>query len=499
MKFLKVGELMKAINIGKRTEPFWDTYLIDTEKTTAKPCVNHPEFCDTLFEFDKNFDKTGGELFTISYPILVNAENCYRLYYHPQRPRDGWKLRGGDFAQTLLCVLESKDGIHWNRPSLTNFKDRYKKPNNIVFDETNDGIFVFYDKNPACPEEEKFKALGCRVKRDENGKLIRRWLHCYTSPDGYTFNEGYPIHEGDPNKEFPEYDSLNIALWNNEKYVLYYRFNEKAEGKPLRTVRYAYSDDFHNWEEAGSLTYNDNKSYQMYTNQVMQYERAPHIFVALPTRYVERCAWTPNMENMASYQLKKAASDFDLPYSAREGLAVTDCLFMCSRDGENWNRYCEAFMTPGIETDSNWVYGDCYPCYGLLDIGDENYYFYTIDNHMNYNEKKLLNRWKIRKDGFAYYCADYNGGILVTKPIIYSGAKLHLNFETSAFGSIYVDILDSDGNEIDRKTSFEIFGNSLDRPVFFADGSDFSEYEGKIVRLRFRMQDAKLYSMYFGE
>ena len=489
---------MKAINIGKRREPFWDDYLIDTQRSTAKATVNHPAFCDTLFCFDENFDETGGELFTISYPILVNAEDVYRLYYHPQRTKEGWKSRGGDFAQTLLCVLESRDGIHWTRPALSNFEDRYKKTNNIVFDEINDGIFVFYDKNPACPPTEKFKALGCRVKRDESGKLVRRWLHCYTSPDGYTFNEGYPIHEGDPNKEYPEYDSLNIPIWDDGKYILYYRFNERCNGKPHRTVRYAYSEDFHIWKEAGTLTYEDNKVYQMYTNQVMQYERAPHIFIALPTRYVERSTWTPNMENMAAYPVKKAASDLDPPYSLREGLAVTDCLFMCSRDGENWKRYLEAFMTPGIETSDNWVYGDCYPGYGFLDIGDENYYFYTIDRHMNYGEGKSLNRWKIRKDGFAYYYADDNGAVLVTKPVIFNGSKLHLNFETSAAGNIYIDLLDCDGNEIEGKTSFEVFGNSLDRPVFFEDGSDFSEYEGKAVRLRFRMHDAKLYSMYFG-
>ena len=118
---------------------------------------------------------------------------------------------------------------------------------------------------------------------------------------------------------------------------------------------------------------------------------------------------------------------------------------------------------------------------------------------MNYGEEKHLNRWKIRKDGFAYYTADDNGAVLVTKPIIFNGSKLHLNFETSAAGNIYIDLLDADGNELEGKTSFEMFGNSLDRPVFFEDGSDFSEYEGKPVRLRFRMKDAKLYSMYFGE
>ena len=331
---------MKVIDIGTRREPFWDMFLMDTEKTTARLRVNHPTFCDTLSELGEEFDKTSSERFYISYPILVKGADGYRLYYHPCRTEDGWKSRGGDFAQVQLCALESRDGISWKRPALDNYKARYGKPTNIVFDELNDGIFIFYDENPACPLEEKYKGLVCRVERKEDGKLIKRWLHCYTSEDGLTFSEGYPIHYGYPVNDNAEYDSLNIPLWLGNRYILYYRYYDDSTGKRIRTVRYAYSEDFHTWHEGGTISFNDKKIYQLYTNQVMRYERAPHIFMGLPTRYVERTAYTPNMENMAAYPIKKAASDLHPPTTTREGLAVTDCLFMSSRDGEHWNRFC---------------------------------------------------------------------------------------------------------------------------------------------------------------
>ncbi|MBE6929947.1 MAG: hypothetical protein E7463_06680 [Ruminococcaceae bacterium] len=482
---------MNTINISRRLEPLWDSFLPDSALTTAKLRVNHPTFCDTPLWLDKIFDENSNELFGISYPILVRAGDIWRLYYHPCRSEKEWKARGGDYAQAMLCVLESRDGVNWERPALTNFPDADGNPTNIVFSELNDGVFVFCDENPACPAEEKFKALVCRVIRDDAGKLLRRWLHCYTSSDGYTFDEGYPIHEG------AEYDSINLALWRDGQYTLYYRKYDYSSGEGRRTIRCARSHDFRNWDELGELRYNDNKTYQLYTNQIMPYPRASHLFIGFPTRYVERKAWTPNMESMPAYPIKKAASDENPPVTTREGLAVTDCLFMVSRDGENWHRFCEAFMTPGPETSYNWVYGNCYPSYQLLDNGDEYYYLYTIDNHLSYNCAKPLNRWKIRKDGFAFYEADDNGAVIVTKPVVFDGAKLHLNFETSAAGSIYVDLLDADGNPIEGKTSFELFGNAVDRTVFFADGSDFAAYAGKPVRLRFRMQDAKLYSLYF--
>ncbi len=75
--------------------------------------------------------------------------------------------------------------------------------------------------------------------------------------------------------------------------------------------------------------------------------------------------------------------------------------------------------------------------------------------------------------------------------------ELHPNFETSAYGYVIVDILDEDGNKLSDGQSFEVFGNNIDRCVMFEDGSGFETYSGKPVRLRFRMRDAKLYSMKF--
>ena len=86
--------------------------------------------------------------------------------------------------------------------------------------------------------------------------------------------------------------------------------------------------------------------------------------------------------------------------------------------------------------------------------------------------------------------------VLVTKPLTFTGSKLHLNFASSAFGYLYVEVLDEDGKPISER-SFEIFGDTIDREIFFPDGSDFAAFAGKPVRLRFTMRDAKLYSMQF--
>jgi hypothetical protein len=213
----------------------------------------------------------------------------------------------------------------------------------------------------------------------------------------------------------------------------------------------------------------------------------------MPTRYCERPGWSPNFDQLPGVQMRKDRMAAATP---RAGLAITDCIFMWSRDGLLWDRSMEAFMTPGYEEEYNWVYGDCYPSFGMVDNGDENLYFYGIEYHHAYNRPKPLNQYKIRKDGFGCYMAGGEEKVLVTKPLVFEGSTLHLNFATSAFGHIYVDVLDEAGNPISDK-SFEIFGDNIDRAVVFEDGSDFSSFAGKPVRLRFQMLDAKIFSMKF--
>ena len=44
----------------------------------------------------------------------------------------------------------------------------------------------------------------------------------------------------------------------------------------------------------------------------------------------------------------------------RYGTAVTEALFMASRDGLKFKRWNEAFLPPGIEREGTWNYGQQY-------------------------------------------------------------------------------------------------------------------------------------------
>ena len=122
--------------------------------------------------------------------------------------------------------------------------------------------------------------------------------------------------------------------------------------------------------------------------------------------------------------------------------------------------------------------------------------FYVPEGSFSPNPHKLY-RHSIRLDGFASYHADYEVKQVTTKSILFTGSELHLNFSTSALGWIYVDVLDANNKPLEGWHSCELFGNTTDRTVYFGDSKDVSSLQGKVIRLRFTMRQADIYSYQF--
>ena len=116
----------------------------------------------------------------------------------------------------------------------------------------------------------------------------------------------------------------------------------------------------------------------------------------------------------------------------------------------------------------------------------------------------------LRTDGFSSLSAPWKGGTALTKPFIFEGNTLDVNYRTSAAGSLFVEITDEDGNTIpgfDRAACFPIVGDEISREVRWSAGIDpetpvparysLSRLAGRPIRLRFIMKDADLFSFRF--
>jgi hypothetical protein len=111
-----------------------------------------------------------------------------------------------------------------------------------------------------------------------------------------------------------------------------------------------------------------------------------------------------------------------------------------------------------------------------------------------------MRRHTVRLDGFVSVHADAKGGEMVTKPLIFSGRELVINYSTSAAGSVKVEILDEQGKPIpgfSLEDATEIYGDDVEFVVPWKAGASLESLAGRPVRLRFVMKDADLYSVRF--
>jgi len=115
-------------------------------------------------------------------------------------------------------------------------------------------------------------------------------------------------------------------------------------------------------------------------------------------------------------------------------------------------------------------------------------------------ESALIITGTVRADGFVSVNAPYAGGELVTKPLVFEGARLLLNCSTSAAGGIRGEMQDAAGRPLPGlglADCPEVFGDELEVEVPWPRWSGLSGWAGLPVRLRFVMRDADLYSLRF--
>jgi hypothetical protein len=295
-----------------------------------------------------------------------------------------------------------------------------------------------------------------------------------------------------------KFDSQNLAFWDRTRgeYREYHR--DARDGRDIRT---AVSSDFVHWSEPAFLDYAPGRVSELYTNQVIPYYRAPHIFLGFPTRYVDR-GWTKAAEALPRLEYRRLRG----AKSRREATAVTDGMLMTSRDGKSFEIWPESFLRPGLRTTDAWFYGDTYQNWGLVEtasaIADAppEISMYVTESTMQ-ERVAYLRRYAIRVDGFVSVNAPLTGGELLTRPFVFRGSRLALNYSTSAAGSVRVEIQDAVGKPLAGFTladNAELYGDSLDQTVQWKS-PDVSSLAGKPVRLRFELRDADLYSFHFAE
>jgi hypothetical protein len=472
----------EALDIGSRLELFADGALIERLSGGARQELHHPTAREVVFETDRPWEGNA-----VNYVTVFQDGDRYRMYY-----------RGADVVYTpegykephpdLYCYAESRDGIHWTRPTLGLFEFNGSKENNIVWMGIGGHNFApFKDSNPAATPDARYKAIGSGRNKAERG------LWAFKSGDGIhwsLWSKGAVITKG-------AFDSQNLAFWDSERgeYRDYHR--DFRNGRDIRTCT---SKDFLNWTDPVFLEYTPNRMSELYTNQILPYYRAPHIFLGFPTRYIDR-GWTPAAEALPRIDYRRLRG----AKSRREGTAITDGMFMATRDPLRFTLWAESFNRPGLRTTDTWFYGDVYQNWGLVEtasaIADapRELSVYFTESTMQ-ERKAYLRRYTIRIDGFVSLAAPLSGGEALTRPLRFQGGRLLVNYSTGAAGSIRVEIQDAGGKPLPGfalADCAELYGDSLEQAVVWPKQPDLGALAGKTVRLRIELRDADLYSLRF--
>lgn len=438
------------IGVGSRLEPLWDDHLIE-KMDGVRLMLHNPVVREKVFSFDAPWEGDSS-----AYVTVLHDGEKYRMYY-----------RGSSATENrpeVTCVAESADGIRFTRPNLGIHEFNGSKQNNIVWMVQGGHAFSpFKDSNPNARPDELYKAVAPMNAAGRGNALF-----AYTSPDGYHWKQvgDKPvITEGG-------FDSHNVACWDTERgeYVSYFR-----GWRGVRDILRSTSKDFVTWTKPEWLVYTGAPSEHLYTNAIIQYPRAPHIYVGFPKRFLEG---------------RKVVESHPVP-------GASDGVFMSSRDGLNFYRWPEAFMRPGTDP-KNWTDRNIMAAWGIFELtpGEVSIYY---SQHYRHPTAHMV-RATVRTDGFVSVNAGYGGGEFVTKPLTFEGKELVINYSTSAPGQVQVEVQDASGQAFPGFTLDDcppIYGDEIERVVEWKGGSDLSSLAGKPIKLRVRMKDADLYSVRF--
>jgi len=420
-----------------------------------------------------------------AYGTLMEDQNIYKMWY------DVIDSDGNIFH----CYAFSKDGIYWEKPNLGLVEYHGSKSNNILPLPPCGTVFI----DPTSPPNQRYKYITYG-HAGEKGFMGQNGVRVWWSEDGLKW---------EPNKDYAlplNPDTQNQAFWDDRigKYVAYLR-----AWNPLRCVARVEVDDILKpwpYNPRKDTSYDDPKRWPCPTTElpiVFKYDDQD----PKDSDHYNPCVIKYPYAKDVYFMFPSAYLHFpEPPIGKRHNDGFLDVQIAASRDGINWNRLTrDTYLRLGRrdEPDS----GMMYMLVGMIRNRDELWMYYAGYDYTHglYDLEAMRYTGAIfrvvqRLDGFTSFDAGYNGGEIVTKPVVFTGNRLLLNVDTSATGEIKVEIQDESGkpfNKFDLNSCDPIHTNDCSKTVSWNHMYDVSSLSGKPVKLRFKMRNAKLYAFQF--
>ena len=332
-----------------------------------------------------------------------------------------------------------------------------------------------------------FKDLNPNVLPDElykvNAFVANRGMYFYTSADGLNWRRNETIQlplvsGGGGECYWDDQRGVYVSLikrdssFRTRRYpgigphghkAVMFETNEIMKPWPFKAIKKPWYEGwpFPSVTGEGLTVFTAQKYGWVYRTRAIKYPWAPDVYLAFIWRY-------PGDDGARHVEL-----------------AV-------SRNGREWKLFGTNWYIPTGAADEEIT------MYGLIRRGDEIWQYVDEGGAHGGSAPRYWSRYKQRLDGFVSFDAGARLGTATTFPLIFRGSHLVLNIE--AGGSARVAITDEDGKAFpgfDLDDCDRIKGDLIQKAVTWKGNNNVTALAGRAVRLKFEMQNAKLYAFEF--
>ncbi|MDB6117960.1 MAG: hypothetical protein JWO08_1741 [Verrucomicrobiaceae bacterium] len=476
-----------AINIDTGRQLLVDDFLI--ADTTLKRTFHAAEVQgdgpilkpETQLELNASRGKDG---IAVAAPfgdgVWFDAQDgLFKMWYHA-----GW------FDGTAYTT--SKDGIHWERPSLdvTTGTNRILPVREVDGHRLmRDGTSIWHDYFAKDPAQRWKMFVYSRLEhgdpKDSRGELM-------TSPDGIHWNPLRTVGflHGDNSSIF--HDPFH-KLW-----VFSVRDTATSLRNPEKGIRARFYHSAKEFEKLAERKDNARAPFWMKLDgrdkpdAELGYEPELYHFTATPYESVMLGVFglfygPPN--DICSKEKRPKIIDLQLGFS-RDGLVY---------DRPHREAFLRSARTPGA-----WNRGYLHPATGVcLIVGDKLHFYFGTWSGEGINGPHMYTGGStglatLRRDGFASMDASDNAGTLTTAPVVFKGKFPFVNADAKD-GELRAELLDGDGQVIapfSQKNSIAVKTDSTRQRLEWKGTADLEALAGKPVRFRFHVTKGKLYSFW---
>lgn len=422
---------------------FFDDYYI-----TARPGTKRMHFYpQKVGEFNDN--NASLQLYTSFF--YDTKSNKYRLYY--EVPISGTEVRKIMMA-TANCIYDFVNG-NVETIAVSGLDDKHGMH----------GCSVTYDS-----KNDRYVLLGNAYADDKS----KRYFCKAFSDDGMVFSGVTPVYSDSGNDYKDTYNSLYYNKFTDEFYAT------TRCATMDRRVALIRSKDCINWTKPQLILHppaNENIGTQYYALGVNYIDG---LYYGILWRFITDLN-NPDFSDMGGYM------ENDLLYSYDgQCFTVTGLAPFCNRPSPPEYGSKQLWLLNMVEHNDEYII-----CGGGTNIA----------HGSSYGDEKFATTvfYSIRKDGFCALYGENEGGIIYTKPFLFEGDDIILNYDAKE-GEISIEITDQHGNpfkNFNHSNCLSFKNNQQTNGKLRYINSDLNELIGKKIRFKIQLNNAMLFSMRF--